>query len=89
MSVDRVPPGMLRVATAQYHPEWMEDWQAFERRIDRLISEAAHHGARLLVFPEYAAMELASLFGTETCASLPAQLEAIQSLVPRYKHLFE
>lgn len=89
MSVDRVPPGMLRVAAAQYHPEWLEDWQALERRIDRLISEAAHHGARLLVFPEYAAMELASLFGTETCASLPAQLEAIQSLVPRYLHLYE
>lgn len=89
MSIEKVPEGFLRVATAQYHPELLEDWPAFERKMDRWISEAAHRGARLLVFPEYASMELASLFGAETTESLPLQLGALQGLLHRYLHLFE
>lgn len=34
-------------------------------------------------------MELASLFGEEVCRSLPAQLEAMQGLLPRFLHLHE
>lgn len=79
----------LTVATAQYPVEHLEDWSAYERKLDRWVSEAAHHGARMLLFPEYYSMELASLFGEAVCRSLPEQLEAMQGLLPRFLHLQE
>ena len=79
----------LTVASAQYPVERHEDWSSYERKLDRWVSEAAHHGAKLLLFPEYGPMELASLFGEEVCRSLPAQLEAMQGLLPRFLHLHE
>lgn len=77
------------VASAQYPVERHEDWSSYERKLDRWVSEAAHHGARLLVFPEYGPMELASLFGEEVCRSLPVQLDAMQGLLSRFLHLHQ
>ncbi|MFM7275044.1 MAG: carbon-nitrogen hydrolase family protein, partial [Gammaproteobacteria bacterium] len=72
-----------------YPVERHEDWYSYERKLDRWVSEAAHHGARLLVFPEYGPMELASLFGEEVCRSLPVQLDAMQGLLSRFLHLHQ
>ena len=35
----------LTVASAQYPVERHEDWSSYERKLDRWVSEAAHHGA--------------------------------------------
>lgn len=90
MTTPAYPHGSrLTVASAQYPVERHEDWSSYERKLDRWVSEAAHHGAKLLVFPEYGPMELASLFGEDICRSLPVQLSAMQSLLPRFLHLHE
>jgi predicted amidohydrolase len=51
----------VRVAVAQYGVEQTRDWNAYQSKIERWVSEAAGHKARLAVFPEYAAMELVSV----------------------------
>jgi len=82
------PAGRLRIAAAQYDVAPLADWAGYERRITAWVDEAALAGARLLLFPEYFAMELASLFGPEVPLSLPRQLHAMQELLPGFLALF-
>ncbi len=51
----------FRIALAQYPIEPLASFDAWRARIAAWVGEAAHAGAKLLVFPEYAAMELGSL----------------------------
>ena len=80
--------GLVRAAAAQYDVAPLADWAAYERRISAWVDEAALAGARLLLFPEYFAMELASLFGPEVPLSLPRQLSAMQELLADFLALF-
>lgn len=76
--------GRVTVAAAQYPIEFHESWTAYRAKIERLVGEAAGHGARLLVFPEYAALEIASLYPPAIHRSLPRQLDALQERVPDF-----
>jgi len=78
----------FRVAAAQYPIEFLGDWARYEAKIAHWIGEAAAHGAKLLVFPEYFSMELASLFEPEVYGSLAAQLGALQAILPKFHDLF-
>ncbi|OYU34564.1 carbon-nitrogen hydrolase family protein [Novosphingobium sp. PASSN1] len=49
------------IAAAQYPIEQLADWAAYEAKLTRWVANAAESGAALAVFPEYGAMELASL----------------------------
>jgi predicted amidohydrolase len=79
---------LLRIAAAQYPIDFLRDWAEYESKIARWVAEAATGGARLLVFPEYFSMELASLFAPEIHASLSMQLVALQDLLPGFMELF-
>ncbi|HZP92594.1 MAG TPA: carbon-nitrogen hydrolase family protein [Burkholderiales bacterium] len=79
---------VVRVAAAQYPIEFLESWARYRDKISHLVAEAAESGARLAVFPEYASMELASLFPREVYSSLSLQLERMQDLLPQYRTLF-
>ena len=70
----------LRLAAAQYPIDRLDGWQAFEAKLGHWVATAATEGARLLVFPEYGAMELASLFPDPVPGDLLAQLPAVASL---------
>ncbi|MBH0236341.1 carbon-nitrogen hydrolase family protein [Methylobrevis albus] len=50
------------VAAAQYPIEEIASIDAYEAKVARWIGEAAAHGAKLAVFPEYGIMELAAAF---------------------------
>lgn len=82
------PARRLRIGAAQYGIAPLADWTGYERRITAWVGEAATAGAGLLLFPEYFAMELASLFGPEVALSLPRQLDAMQELLPGFLALF-
>lgn len=77
----------LTVAAAQYGVEFLASWQSYADKMTYLVEEAAAQGARVLVFPEYACLELASLFPAETYTNLHKQLVALQELLPNYLHL--
>lgn len=72
----------VRIATAQYpigQPESFAEWQA---KIAAWVADAAGQSAQLLVFPEYAAMELAAI-DTATASDLHASLRAVVALGPQ------
>jgi predicted amidohydrolase len=79
---------LLRLAAAQYDVAPLAGWGDYEQRIGRWVGEAAGAGARLLLFPEYFAMELASLFGPEVPLSLARQLAALQEVLRDFLALF-
>jgi predicted amidohydrolase len=79
----------VKIATAQYDISFLEHWQAYQQKIERWVAEATAQDAKILLFPEYASMELASLFGQEIYSSLSKQLAAMQSLHDDYIALFQ
>lgn len=65
----------MRIAAAAYPLDWLDDFAAYEAKLTRWVADAA--GADLLVFPEYGAMELASLGGRAVAADLEASLHEV------------
>lgn len=70
------------VAAAQYPIDRLDDWDAYVAKLTRWVEEAAAGGASLAVFPEYGAMELASL-DPETMGDLAGSIETVSALLPR------
>lgn len=58
----------MKIAAAAYPLDWLDDWSAYDAKLTRWVAEAAALGAEILVFPEYGAMELASLGGRAVAA---------------------
>ncbi|MDI1278399.1 carbon-nitrogen hydrolase family protein [Methylobacter sp.] len=78
----------VKIATAQYDISFLENWSSYQSKVERWVVEAAEQDAKILLFPEYASMELASLFGEAVYSSLSKQLAAMQSLHDDYLDLF-
>lgn len=77
------------LATAQYDISFFNQWDEFADKLERWVAGAARQGAKLLVFPEYGSMELASLFGEDVYRDLQKQLHAMQTLLPQWHALHE
>ena len=73
----------VRIAAAAYPLDALPTLGAVEDKIARWVAEAAGDGAELLVFPEYAAMELAAPAGEAVSADLQASLAAVSDALPR------
>lgn len=67
----------MRIATAAYPLDVLGSWAQFEDKTARWVSEAAGQGADLLVFPEYGAMELATLDGMDVAGDLEKSLFSV------------
>ena len=65
----------VRIAAAAYPFDWFQDFDAYRAKISRWVTEAAD--CDLLVFPEYGAMELASLGGPAIAGDLEASLHEV------------
>ena len=77
----------FKLAAAQYDIGFFHRWEEFADKLESWVSQAAHQGAKLLVFPEYGSMELASLFGEEVYRDLNRQLHEMQSVLPKFHDL--
>lgn len=69
------------VAAAQYPIDRHDNWDHYIKKVTGWIDYAARRGAKLAVFPEYGAMELASL-NVETMSDLSASLHQVAALAP-------
>ena len=67
----------LTIAAAAYPLDWFDTFDAYAAKITAWVADAAGKGADLLVFPEYAAMELASLGGKAVAADLEGALAEV------------
>lgn len=76
----------IRIASAQYEVEFIHGWHQFEKKISDMVEEAVDNHAQILLFPEYACMELTSLFSDDT--DLHRQLETMQTLLKNYLEIF-
>jgi predicted amidohydrolase len=85
----------MKIATAAYTPEWHENWESLEAKLETWVQNAAAKDAQLLVFPEYAGMESA-LIGVpidrdpmewvEDCVAVQNDFVALnQRLAQKYK----
>lgn len=79
----------VNIATAQYDISFLANWEEYRNKTETWVNNAVSHNARILVFPEYASMELASLFGEEVYSSLSKQLAAMQTVHNDYLELFK
>jgi predicted amidohydrolase len=68
----------LRVAACAYPIEQLDSFEHYAAKQARLVGEARAQGAQLLVFPEYASMELASLAAETERATLEGELLSVQ-----------
>lgn len=71
-----------RVAAAQYPIDRLADWDAYAAKVAQWVGQAAEGGAALAVFPEYGAMELASL-DPATMGDLAGSIQTVSALLPR------
>ena len=77
------------IATAQYDISFLENWENYQKKTERWVREAVAQGAKILLFPEYNTMELASLFPQSVYSSLSEQLVALQTLHDDFLTLFQ
>ncbi|WP_335949004.1 carbon-nitrogen hydrolase family protein [Salipiger bermudensis] len=73
----------MKLAAAAYKMEFLESWEAYAAKLTSWVEDAAGQGADLLVFPEYGAMELATLAGPEVAGDLEASLHAVSERIPQ------
>ncbi len=80
---------MIRVASAAYPLDWFENWEQFETKLINWVEEAVSNGAKLLVFPEYGALELASLGGVSVTDDLEATIRTVSNYMPQVDRLHQ
>lgn len=78
---------ILKIASAQYPFDRHETFEALEAKVRVWVAEGARTGAELLVFPEYAAIEIAGCFGDEVSRDLQKTLECVADLSERWVQL--
>jgi predicted amidohydrolase len=71
----------MKIATAAYPLDWLDSWAQYEDKMASWVSDAAGQGADLLVFPEYGAMELATLDGADVSGDLERCLFAVSDRI--------
>ena len=71
----------VRICAAQYPIEALADWPAYVAKITRWVAKAAQGGADIAIFPEYGAMELASL-APDTMGDLAGSLASVAAWIP-------
>ncbi|PWE27090.1 amidohydrolase [Pararhodobacter marinus] len=78
----------VTIATAAYPLDWFDSFADFEAKAERWVGAAVSEGAELLVFPEYGAMELASLGGKAVAADLEGALSEVAKHTPAMNETF-
>lgn len=74
----------IKIAVSQYEIEQLPSWQAYEDKIVRLVEQVKNENADLLIFGEYAGLELASWY----LKSLEEQFNYIQSILMEHQALY-
>ncbi len=67
---------MVCIAAAAYPIEFLGSWAAYEAKIAAWVGDAASKEAELLVFPEWAGLELATFDGREAAADHGRAIDA-------------
>lgn len=72
----------MKLAAAAFPLTWFDHFDDYAAHLGRWVADAAGKGADLLTFPEYGAMELASLGGRAVAQDLEAALHEVARWKP-------
>ena len=78
----------MKIALAQWRIDVPASFQEFAARVSAEVAAAAGQGAKIVVLPEYLALELASVLDANTRADFSATLAALQSVHDEWLSLF-
>jgi predicted amidohydrolase len=73
---------LLPLAAAAYPCQQYAHWDDYEAHLSQFVSEGAATGAKLLVLPEYASLELVSLLPEQLWNDVQAQRPLMQQFLP-------
>ena len=73
-------PESVTVAAAQYPLDPVSTLQDWEDKVSQWVAEGAATGAKILVFPEYAALEQSAALGKEVALDLGATVKGVAEL---------
>lgn len=79
---------ITRIATLAYPIERLADFSTFQQKQIRLVAEAAAQGAKLILYPEYASMELTSLLPPSMQGHLSSELAGLREFWPMLAQLY-
>ncbi|WP_044171333.1 carbon-nitrogen hydrolase family protein [Flectobacillus major] len=79
----------LKVASAQYPITEHASFSQWRTHIEKWVQQAVQQKAQVLVFPEYGAMELVSIFSAEIRANLRQQVQELDTLKADFCTVFE
>ena len=79
---------MIRIASAQYSPSYLNNWDDYVCKITSWVTNVADEKADLLLFPEYASLELLSLFPNILSAPYHTQFTQLNTLLQQYLDLY-
>lgn len=71
----------MKIAAAAYPIDWHNRWNEYVGKLRVWVRTAAQNGADLLVFPEYAALELASLAQEENAKDIQRAYAALNARI--------
>lgn len=71
----------MKIAAAAYPIDWHNRWNDYVGKLRVWVRTAAENGAELLVFPEYAALELSSLAGEDNARDLQRSIDAVTARI--------
>ncbi len=71
----------MKIATAAYPLDSFSNFTDYVDKLTSWVRDASENGADLLVFPEYGAMELATLAGAEAAADIQTCLRVVADFV--------
>lgn len=80
---------MIRVAAAAYPITFHSSFENWQMHVRQWVQAAVSEGADLLLFPEYASMELVSIFSEAVRSDLHLQLEEIVRISDAYCATFK
>ena len=67
----------MKIAAAGYPVDWHNRWNEYVGKLRVWVRTASEQGAEILLFPEYAALELASLAGEQNARDPQKAMEAV------------
>lgn len=79
----------VTIASAQYPITEHRDFASWQQHTEKWVADAAIRGAELLLFPEYGAMELVSIFNNEIRDDIRRQIHELDALKAGFCGTFE
>ena len=80
---------MIRIAAANYPITFHSSWEAWVLHTRKWVESAVADGAEILLFPEYGAMELVSIFPENIRKNIHLQIHALHEINGQFCNVFQ